>query len=161
ERRHGRQSEIDQAVFARAGRSTAGRRNHGGGAVSLGAAARYRGGLGRLRGRSRDSARRCAQALRSGRMKVFWLAWALVRLDEILAYIAKDNPDAAMQVVAQIVSRAEQISAFPQSGRRVADFERDDVRELIEGQYRIVYRVGVRRIDVLTVKHCAQRLPSS
>lgn len=92
-------------------------------------------------------------------MKVHWSARALMRLDEIHAYIAEDNPAAAAHMVSQIVARAAQVTAFPKSGRRVLDFARADVRELIKGQYRIVYRVGAQRIDVLTVKHCAQRLP--
>lgn len=48
---------------------------------------------------------------------------------------------------------------FPKSGRRVPGYTRDDVRELIEGNYRILYRLGSDRIEVLTVKHCTQRLP--
>lgn len=92
-------------------------------------------------------------------MKVHWSARAQARLDGIHGYIAQDNPGAALRIVQQIARRAGQIAAFPHAGRSVADYARDDVRELIEGEYRIVYRVGVDRIDVLTVKHCAQRLP--
>lgn len=59
----------------------------------------------------------------------------------------------------KVLQRAGQIAAFPNSGRRVADYARAEVRELIEGQYRIVYRVGVDHIEIVTVKHCAQVLP--
>ncbi|PIQ37225.1 MAG: hypothetical protein COW59_08445 [Lysobacterales bacterium CG17_big_fil_post_rev_8_21_14_2_50_64_11] len=52
-----------------------------------------------------------------------------------------------------------QIAAFPRSGRRVADYGRDDVRELSEGDYRLIYRILSDRIDVLTVMHSAQLLP--
>ena len=93
-------------------------------------------------------------------MKVHWSARAVARLNGIHACIAHDNPGAALSVVQQVLRRAGQIATFPNSGRRVADYAREDVRELIEGQYRIVYRVGVDRIDVLTVKHCAQVLPT-
>lgn len=88
-----------------------------------------------------------------------WSARAQARLDAIHGHIAQDNPAAALRTVQQIARRAGQIAAFPYSGRSVPDYARDDVRELIEGEYRIVYRVDVDRIDVLTVKHCAQRLP--
>lgn len=89
-----------------------------------------------------------------------WTARALSRLDAIHAYIAKDNPDAALGIVHRLVHRSAQLSAFPGSGRRVDDYVREDVRELIEGQYRIVYRVGLSQIDVLTVMHVAQLLPT-
>ena len=83
-----------------------------------------------------------------------------MRLEEINAYIAQDNPAAALRTTQQIVHRAGQIATFPNSGRRVPDYTRTDVRELIEGNYRIIYRLDTERIDVLTVKHCAQRLPA-
>jgi mRNA-degrading endonuclease RelE of RelBE toxin-antitoxin system len=36
-------------------------------------------------------------------------------------------------------------------GRKVPEFMRDDIRELIEGNYRIVYQVFEDRLVVLTV----------
>jgi plasmid stabilization system protein ParE len=93
-------------------------------------------------------------------VKLRWSRRALTRLEEIHAYIAQDNPAAALRITQQIVQRVGQIVMFPDSGRRVPDYTRDDVRELIEGNYRIIYRLGADRIEVLTVKHCAQRLPA-
>lgn len=75
-------------------------------------------------------------------------------------YIAQDNPAAALRIVQQVLRRSWQIAALPGSGRRVPDYAREDVRELIEGQYRIVYRILPTRIDVLTVMHVAQLLPT-
>lgn len=93
-------------------------------------------------------------------MKVYWTIRAEIRLDAIHAYIAQENPSAGLQVAQRILQRSSQIAEFPESGRRVPDYDRDDVRELIEGNYRIVYRLLRDRIDVLTVMHCAQLLPS-
>lgn len=93
-------------------------------------------------------------------MKVHWTARAEARLDAIHAYIAQDNPAAALRIAQQILRRSWQIATFPSSGRRVPDYVREDVRELIEGQYRIVYRIGPARIDVLAVMHVAQLLPA-
>lgn len=92
-------------------------------------------------------------------MRVHWTARAEARLDAIHAYIAQDNPATALRVAQQILRRSGQIAAFPNSGRRVPDYTRDDVRELIEGNYRIVYRLLADRIDVLAVMHSAQLLP--
>ena len=66
-------------------------------------------------------------------MKVHWTARAEARLDAIHAYIAQDNPAAASRIVQQVLRRSSQIAAFPDSGRRVADYAREDVHELIEG----------------------------
>jgi toxin ParE1/3/4 len=35
---------------------------------------------------------------------------------------------------------------------------RDDIREIIRGNYRIIYRVGSSRVDILAVYHAAQLL---
>jgi len=39
----------------------------------------------------------------------------------------------------------------PLAGRRVPELSRDDIREMIEGKYRIVYQVFADRLVVLTV----------
>lgn len=93
-------------------------------------------------------------------MKLRWSASAVARLDAIHNYIASDNPAAAQRLVRQIVRRAGQIAVFPGSGRRVADYDRDEVRELIEGDYRLIYRIHGDHIDVLAVMHGAQLLPN-
>jgi plasmid stabilization system protein ParE len=93
-------------------------------------------------------------------MRVHWTARAEARLDAIHAYIAQDNPAAASRVTARVLRRSRQIATFPNSGRRVPDYTRDDVRELIEGNYRIIYRLLTDRVDVVAVMHCAQLLPA-
>lgn len=93
-------------------------------------------------------------------MKVHWTARAEARLDAIHDYISQDDPAAALRVVQQVLRRSEQIATHPESGRRVPHYKREDVRELIENQYRIVYLILPGRINVLTVMHAAQLLPS-
>lgn len=93
-------------------------------------------------------------------MKVHWTARAEARLNAIHDYIAQENPDAALRLAQSLLSRSQQIAAFPKSGRRVPSYGRDDVRELIEGHYRLIYRVLPQRIDVVAVMHGAQLLPS-
>jgi plasmid stabilization system protein ParE len=92
-------------------------------------------------------------------MRVHWTARALARLDAICSYIAKDSPPAAAAMERRLLLRSRQIAAHPRSGRMVPDYERDDVRELIEGNYRIIYRIRTDQVDVVAVMHCAQLLP--
>ena len=40
---------------------------------------------------------------------------------------------------------------MPHAGRVVPEFDRDDIREVIVGNYRIVYRVRATEVLVLTV----------
>jgi toxin ParE1/3/4 len=62
-------------------------------------------------------------------------------------------------MVDRITQRSEQVSSQPFSGRKVPEYETEDIRELIEKPYRIIYRLKQGQIDVLAVIHGAQLLP--
>ena len=62
-------------------------------------------------------------------------------------------------MVDRITQRSEQISTQPFSGRKVPEYESEDIRELIEKPYRIIYRLKQDQIDVLAVIHGPQLLP--
>ena len=55
--------------------------------------------------------------------------------------------------------RSEQISTQPFSGRKVPEYESDNIHELIEKPYRIIYHLKQDQIDVLAVIHGLQLLP--
>ncbi len=94
-------------------------------------------------------------------MKVHGSATAEGHLDAIYAYIAKDSTTYALRMVDRLIRRSEQIAAFPLSGRRVPEFEMDQLREVFEGQYRIIYHIKPERIDVIAVLHGARKAVSS
>jgi toxin ParE1/3/4 len=62
-------------------------------------------------------------------------------------------------MVDRLTRRSEQIADHPLSGRKVPEYDVEDIRELIEKPYRIIYRIKQDRIDVLAVIHGAQLLP--
>ncbi|MGA9480081.1 MAG: type II toxin-antitoxin system RelE/ParE family toxin [Desulfobacterales bacterium] len=84
-------------------------------------------------------------------MKLFWTETARNDLLTIRRYIAADNPTAAKRWVERLRERARNALHTPLAGRKVPEFSRDDIRELIEGKYRIVYQVLTDRLVVLTV----------
>ena len=84
-------------------------------------------------------------------MKLFWTETAKRNLQSIRRYISADNPTAAKRWVGRLKGRARSALCTPLAGRRVPEFMRDDIRELIEGNYRIVYQVFEDRLVVLTV----------
>jgi addiction module RelE/StbE family toxin len=84
-------------------------------------------------------------------MKLFWTETAKQDLQAIRRYIAADNPTAAKQWIERLRERARNALHSPLAGRKVPEFSRDDIRELIEGNYRIVYQVFEDRLVVLTV----------
>ena len=86
-------------------------------------------------------------------MKVFWTDTAEGHLDAIYDYIAQDSPEYARRVVDRLTRRSQQIAEFPLSGRRVPEYDIDQIREIIEGSYRIIYYIKPDQIDVLAVIH--------
>ncbi len=84
-------------------------------------------------------------------MKVIWSFESERALYEILDYIAQDSPENAHRFISQLRSRTEDLARFPNSGRKVPEREKDDLRELIEGNYRIFYRVKSDVIEIVTV----------
>jgi addiction module RelE/StbE family toxin len=93
-------------------------------------------------------------------MTVVFTRRALRDLDLIYEYLAADSPVYAQRYVDRLISRSSQISLFPQSGRQVPEGEVSEVREIIEGNYRIIYRLQFdkKRCDVLTIFHAARLL---
>ncbi len=88
-------------------------------------------------------------------MKVHWTDTAEGHLDALYAYIAQDSPEYAKQMGDRLTRRFQQIADFLFSGRRVPEYDIDQIREVIEGSYRIIYHIKPDQIDVLAVIHGA------
>jgi len=84
-------------------------------------------------------------------MQVVWAEQAWQRLAEIEAFIAKDDPAAASRLVDGLIERGDALSDHPDRGRRLLDLPESGLRELVVGNYRLVYRRSSKIIVVLTV----------
>lgn len=91
-------------------------------------------------------------------MKVVWSPLAIARVGETAEYIARSRPAAAEEWARSIFASVRRLEAFPLSGRRVPESARTDLREVIHGNYRVIYRVDTDRLVVLTVRHVRQDL---
>jgi len=92
-------------------------------------------------------------------MNVRWTDTAIGHLQAIHDYIAQNSPIYAQRVVDRITRRSQQIASLPRSGQIVPEHGLDEVREVFEKPYRIIYRILPDRIDVLAVIHGMRRLP--
>ncbi len=92
-------------------------------------------------------------------MKVFWSDFAIEKVTEIAEYITRDNPHGTEKWVASIFDRVKQLESFPKSGRVVPEVNRANIREILFGNYRIIYKVETDQIIILTVYHGKQILP--
>ena len=90
-------------------------------------------------------------------MRVVWTPIALDRVEEAARYIAQDRPQAAAKWIDGLFNSVRQSADFPESGRVVPEVGRPELRELIYGRYRVIYRLEAKRISILTVRHQRQR----
>jgi plasmid stabilization system protein ParE len=94
-------------------------------------------------------------------MRVLWTEQALRRLVEIEDFVSADDPGAAAKLVTRLVDRGESLARLWQRGRRLPEMPASPLRELVEDNYRIVYRIRKSRIEVLTVFEGHRRLRRS
>ncbi len=94
-------------------------------------------------------------------MRVAWTDEARAHLDGIYQYIKRDAPFYATQTVGKLTRRVDQLIDHPRSGRIVPKYDDENLRELIDHPYRLIYRIKPDRIDIIAVFHGAQQLPDS
>jgi len=89
---------------------------------------------------------------------VRWTPQAADDLDAIAEFISRDSPQFAGLLVADVLQIVDQLADFPQSGRIVPEIGDKSIREVIQGNYRIIYRLRSEAVEVLTVHHGARLL---
>jgi len=92
-------------------------------------------------------------------MKILWSPLAIDNLTAITEFFAKDRPAAAEKWIDNIFSQVKKLENFPQSGRMVSEVNLQEIREILSGNYRIIYRLAENQISILTVRHGSQLLP--
>lgn len=90
-------------------------------------------------------------------MRIFWTDAALGQLEAIREYLARTSPEYAQRTAERLVKRSEQIAAFPNSGRMVPEYEIGDVRQVVEGSYRLIYLIKEEQIEILAIIHTARK----
>jgi addiction module RelE/StbE family toxin len=92
-------------------------------------------------------------------VKIVWTVLSTSDLKEIFDYIADDSVRYATITANKVYQRVQPLFENPNLGRMVPEFSEKHIRELIEGNYRIIYRVkNNAQIDILRVYHVARLL---
>jgi addiction module RelE/StbE family toxin len=92
-------------------------------------------------------------------VRINWTHQAREDLKSIAEYISIDSVRYAKLQVVKIRTRTNILKSHIQSGKIVTEINDKNIRELIEGNYRIIYKiVSENQIDILTVHHSARDL---
>ena len=91
-------------------------------------------------------------------VKIVWTDLAKEDLRSIFDYISRDSRVYASRYVDKLISRVDQLESNPKSGRIVPEINKEEVRELIEGNYRLVYKYIGDIVTMLRVHHSSRQL---
>ncbi len=91
-------------------------------------------------------------------MEVIFTDRFLTRVEECTDYIALDHIPTAIKWAEEIFDHCEQLRSQPGSGRMVPESNREEIKELIHGNYRMIYEIKPDRIYMLTIWHTSQFL---
>ncbi len=89
-----------------------------------------------------------------------WSPQAVRDVEAIRDYIAQDSQRYAQLTVDRIIASAERLRAFPQSGRVVPERPNPEIREVIVGPFRVVYRYRSGVVDIATVFRGSRLFPT-
>jgi len=88
--------------------------------------------------------------------RVVWAPQAIQDVEAIRAHVALDSAHYAELVVERLVAAVERLQDHSRSGRVVPELGDESIREVIHGNYRIVYRLRQDVVEVATVFHGAR-----
>lgn len=92
-------------------------------------------------------------------IELIWSPRSLADLEEIRAYIAADSSAWADLTVRRLVSSLERLREFPDSGRLVPERQEPNLREVVSGRFRIVYRRKPNAVEIVTVFRGSRDFP--
>ena len=90
--------------------------------------------------------------------RLLWSPQAVEDVEAIRSFVARDSELYANLLVERIVAAVDRLDSFPFSGRVVPEVGDESLREVVYGNYRIVYRVKPEVVEIVTVFHSARLL---
>ncbi len=92
-------------------------------------------------------------------VRLTWLVSAQKDLQDIYEFISLDSKRYAKIQIEKIVDSAEILRLQNRAGKIVPEKGDENIREIIEGTYRIIYRIkSESHIEILMVHHSARDL---
>ena len=90
--------------------------------------------------------------------QVRWTPQALDDLEAICLFIARDAPPVAAVLAQRAFDATDRLADFPESDRIVPEMNDPNFRELVLGNYRLIYRLRSGDAQIVTVHHSARKL---
>ena len=85
--------------------------------------------------------------------KIKWTLRSLNELHDIYEFIAKDSKRYAQIQIENIQNAVSNLISFPLMGRNIPEFPHLSYREILVGNYRVIYRLEGDMVIVMSVVH--------
>ena len=89
--------------------------------------------------------------------EVSWTPQAIDDLEAICLFISRDSPQYAAIFADRAFVSTDRLVEHPRSGRVVPEIDSEDIREIILGSYRLIYRICDNQVQMITVHHGARQ----
>jgi plasmid stabilization system protein ParE len=90
--------------------------------------------------------------------RLVWSPTAADNFEKAVEYIATNSKYYAVLFTRKILELTQSLELFPKIGRIVPEYADNNLRELLYGAYRIVYRIKKNLVEIVTLAHSAQLL---
>jgi plasmid stabilization system protein ParE len=77
-------------------------------------------------------------------------------LEAIRLFISRDSARLADRFIRWVTTSVEQLDRFPFSGAVVPELNREDIREMVRGNYRVIYRATEELVEIIRIYHGAR-----
>lgn len=92
-------------------------------------------------------------------VRISWTIQAKNDLQDIAEYIGRDSRKYAQIQIIRLLARTKILKTNPHSGKIVPEINQAEIRELIQGNYRIIYKIkSTNAVDILTIHHSSRDL---
>lgn len=92
-------------------------------------------------------------------VRINWSKLALTDLKNIADFISKDSKVYAKRHITRIILRTKILKKYPKAGKITSEVGEECVRELVLGNYRIIYEIiSDVQVDILTIHHSSRDL---
>jgi toxin ParE1/3/4 len=91
--------------------------------------------------------------------RLIWSPRAVRDLDDVCDYIARTSDRYARAFAEQVTTLVESIPQQPCLGAVVPEYDRDDLRERLVQNYRVIYRLRGEDVEIVSICHGARLLP--
>jgi toxin ParE1/3/4 len=74
-------------------------------------------------------------------VKINWTQLSITDMESIRHFIGRDSQKYAIITIQKLYQSTQDLIVFPRKGRIVPEIGDDNIRELIIGNYRLIYRI--------------------